>query len=138
MYFRSTLFFLIILMLLWFLIFSQFYIVSDYFNNICFWLLNYILLGYIFSSQKLIEANTKNWTKFFINRYIRKADARPHLETDLSLIPNFSASCFCVIPRDFRLLAIYFPILIRSIHLPPFLLIILYFREKTYPSKAEL
>ena len=39
--------------------------------------------------------------------------------------------------RDFRLLAIYFPILIRSIHLPPFLLIILYFREKTHPSKVE-
>ena len=45
---------------------------------------------------------------------------RSHLETDLSLIPNFSASCFCVIPNDFRLPAIYFPILIRSIHLPPF------------------
>lgn len=38
-----------------------------------------------------------------------------HFETDLSLLSNFSASCFSVRPVSLRLPAIYFPILIRSI-----------------------
>ena len=45
---------------------------------------------------------------------------RSHFETDLSLIPSCSASCFCVRPSAFLFSAIYFPILTRSIEIPPF------------------
>ena len=47
---------------------------------------------------------------------------RSHLETDLSLIPSFSASCLCVKPWSFLFPAMYFPILIKSILITSFLL----------------